>query len=505
LFGAGYASAQAPAAGARADAPAGPESAAAFARQVSEFTLPNGLHFVIVERHDAPVVSFHTYVRAGGANVPAGQSGLVRLVERLAWSGTESIGSRDWAAEKKALDAVEEAYDRLQGERNKAPKADEVKITSLGFDLQRAIDRAQGFAKPGAYLEALTDQGATGVGVSVSSDAIQYLCTLPSNRAELWFSMESQRLARPVLRGFYGTRDQLAQQNRMPPPEVRVADLLLAAAFPAHPYRNPINGWVGDMDSLRTADLRSFQERYFVPGNLTIGIAGDLTPADARRLADRYFAGAAWSAKPLPAAIPTQDPVQIAPRTAIAYNTTQPVVAVGYRRPNQLDRDDAVFDAIQSILVGAKGWLTQGVVEEKGIATGVRVQATYPGGRYPALFTVVAHLAPGRTLDEATAAIQLAIDRLRNQPVDDATLARAKAHVRQTLLGALMQNASTAAVLAVSTAEYGDWREPFTELDRIDRLTAPEMQLTAAKYLAPERRTAVYCGPEMPPARGGAK
>lgn len=478
-------------------------SAASFTQRVSDFVLPNGLRFLVIERHEAPTLSFHTYVRAGSANAPAAQSGLVRLLERLAWSGTETAGSRDWAAEKKALDAVEEAYDRLQAERNKGLKADDVKITSLEFDAQRASERAQMLAKPGEYLQVFTDQGATGIGVSASADAIRYTCTLPSNRAEVWFSMESQRLARPVLRGFYAERTNLVQETRTPGADARIADGLLAAGFLAHPYRNPMHGWMGDVENLRTADLRAFIERYFVPGNITIAIAGDITPAEARRLADRYFSGAAWSARPVPAAIPTVDPVQTAPRVAISYSATTPMVAVGYRRPDEFDRDDNVFDVIQMILTGANGWLTQTLTQESGVAVAVRAVANYPGGRYPSLFTVVAQPGPGRTMDQVVSAVQGVIDRLRAQPVDEATLAKAKVHVRETILTALMQNSGAAALLAAGAAEYGDWREPLNETERMQRISAADVQKVAAKYLVPEHRTVAFSGSEMAPAEAG--
>src|SRR5580693_8007274 len=74
-----------------------------FEKKVTEFTLPNGLHFLVVERHEAPVVSFHTYVNAGSADDATGETGLAHLFEHVAFKGTESIGTRDWPAEKRAL------------------------------------------------------------------------------------------------------------------------------------------------------------------------------------------------------------------------------------------------------------------------------------------------------------------------------------------------------------------------------------------------------------------
>src|SRR5467141_2829462 len=88
-----------------------------FEKKVTEFTLGNGLHFIVLERHEAPVVSFNTYVNAGSLDDPRGQTGLAHMFEHMAFQGTPWIGSRNWTEEKKALDAVEEIYARLEEER----------------------------------------------------------------------------------------------------------------------------------------------------------------------------------------------------------------------------------------------------------------------------------------------------------------------------------------------------------------------------------------------------
>src|SRR5690242_12979349 len=102
-----------------------------FEKKVTSFTLPNGLTFLLVERHDAPVVSFHTYVNAGAVDDPTGRTGLAHMFEHMAFKGTPTIGSKNWIAEKKALDAIEQAYDRLDAERNKAFRADAKKLEAL--------------------------------------------------------------------------------------------------------------------------------------------------------------------------------------------------------------------------------------------------------------------------------------------------------------------------------------------------------------------------------------
>src|SRR5579871_1729551 len=85
-----------------------------FEKKVTEFTLPNGLHFILVERHEAPVVSFQTYVNAGSVDDPGGRTGLAHMMEHMAFKGTPTIGTTNWPEEKKALDAIEAVYSRLE-------------------------------------------------------------------------------------------------------------------------------------------------------------------------------------------------------------------------------------------------------------------------------------------------------------------------------------------------------------------------------------------------------
>ena len=78
-----------------------------FQKKVTEFDLPNGLHFIVIERHDAPVVSFHSYVNAGAVDDPKGETGMAHMFEHMAFKGTERIGTKNYPAEKLALDQVE--------------------------------------------------------------------------------------------------------------------------------------------------------------------------------------------------------------------------------------------------------------------------------------------------------------------------------------------------------------------------------------------------------------
>src|ERR1700730_9270730 len=130
-----------------------------FEKKVSEFTLANGLHFIIIERHEAPVVSFNTYVKAGSLDDPAGQTGLAHMFEHMAFKGTPWIGSRNWPEEKKALEEVEYFYAKLEEERRKDLRADRSKIESLEARLKATFEQADLYVDPNAYPRIIEENG----------------------------------------------------------------------------------------------------------------------------------------------------------------------------------------------------------------------------------------------------------------------------------------------------------------------------------------------------------
>jgi predicted Zn-dependent peptidase len=462
-------------------------------RRVTEFTLPNGMHFLVAERHAAPVVSFRTYINAGAVDTPPGQTGLARLLERLSSKGTETIGTRDFAAERKALDAVEEAYSRLEAERNKGHRADDAKITALEIQLNTAIDQAQTFVRPNEFTGAVAEGYATGSATTAGADAIQLSYSLPSNRIELWFLLESQRLSRPVFREFYKEREAQLGEIRTGTsanPQGRLLAALPAAAFEAHPYRNPLNGWPGDVERLRMTDARAFFDKYFVPGNITCAMAGDISPADARRLAERYFGPI--PARQMPPPVHPAEPPQAGPRTAMVGIANQPWVAIGYKRPDANDRDDPLFDLLYIVLaVDRQSLIYRELIEQRALVSAAQVLPNYPGGRYPSLFTFLLRPAGGHSPEEVAAALSATLTRLASAPLDDATLARARAKARNNLLTRIADNSGLTEALATYSAIYGDWHKLSAELERIGLATPEEVQRVAIKYFVPEHMTMV--------------
>ena len=469
-----------------------------FEKKITEFTLPNGLHFILLERHEAPVVSFHTFVNAGSADDPAGQTGMARMMERVAFSGTESIGTNNWAGERKSLEAAEDAWDRVEAEANKGAKADSGRLDMLRSQARMAIELSQRASTGTEFGRILEENGATGRSAMAAFDSTSYTCALPSNRIELWFLMESQRLLHPALRDFYKQREILLEEYRKQyeaDPQSMVIGELLAAAFKVHPYRNPVGGWAGDIRNLRRNAAKAFFDRYYTPGNITIAIVGDLNPAEAKKMAERYFGP--MEAKPLAPVVHAEEPVQDGPKTVVVEAPGQPLLAVGYKRPSEYDKDDATFDVLQFLLAhGSAGLLNREMVQEKHLALQLQVGATFPSGRYSNLMVFLIVPAQGRSVEENQRGLDDFLARFKTLTLDGKVLTGVKAQARAEFYRKLASNDGMANMLAVHHAQFGDWRKLFTAFDDLDKVTGEGIQRAAAKYLVATGRTTAYTVPQ---------
>jgi predicted Zn-dependent peptidase len=483
-----------------------------FEKRVTEFTLGNGLRFIVLERHEAPVVSFHTYVNAGSVDDPKGKTGLAHMFEHMAFKGTDKIGTKNYPEEKKALDAVERIYDRLEDEQARGQLADPQKIAALQEELKAGMEKANSFVDPNAYPRIIEENGGVGLNASTGVDSTNYFYSLPENRIELWFLLESQRFLHPVFREFYKERDVVREERRMrveSNPEGKLMEMLLATSFAAHPYREPTAGWASDIEHLRVEDARAFFDRYYVPANITIGIAGDVRPAQVKRLADQYFS--LLPAKPLPHPVFTVEPEQEGPKRVAIETPSQPFVAIVYKRPGETDKDDPVFDVISGIIdEGRTGLLYEGLVRDKRIALSAVSAATFPSGEYPNLFLIWVTPSQGHTVEENEKAVYDIVERLKVKKVDEQSLARVKTKVRAALIRQLDSNSGMAEELAFYQVNYGDWRKLFTGLDDIKRVTADDVQRVVRRYMTESARTVAFTIPprgqgKAPEAQGGVQ
>src|ERR1700736_2738324 len=182
---------------------------ASFEKRTTVKKLANGLTIIICERPEAPVFSFFTHVDAGSVQDPMGKTGLAHMFEHMAFKGTDTIGTRDYAGEKAALAKVEEAYAAYIAERDKPVDRDEKKLAQLEQAWKDAIAAADKFS--GGYTnefgKIVESEGGEGMNAFTDLDETGYHYSFPITWLELWAYLESERFLPPVMPQIYKERN----------------------------------------------------------------------------------------------------------------------------------------------------------------------------------------------------------------------------------------------------------------------------------------------------------
>jgi predicted Zn-dependent peptidase len=432
------------------------QNLAEFEKKVTEFALDNGMKFILVERHDAPVIYFLTYANVGSVDEVTGATGLAHLFEHMAFKGSSRIGTRDYRAEKAALEWMDRLFQEIKQERQKGDRADAARLEELKKQLDATQKESDRYLVHDEYESALEREGNSFLNAFTSYDATCYISALPANKIELWMALESERFLDPVVREFYRERDVVAEERRLGEnnPMGRIREEFLACAFKAHPYGAPIVGHMSDIQNMTRARADAWFDKYYGAANLSAAIVGDVNPAQARNLAQLYFGRLPRKEKPPP--VETVEPEQPGERRCAVVAAAQPAVMIGYHRPAITHPENAALDVISEIVGrGRTSRLYQSLVKEKKIAVNVFASAAIHD-RYPTLFSFVAIPAKDRTTAENEAAIYAELDRLKKEPAKPEELAKAKTRAKAALIRQLNSNFGLSYELAWHANITGD-------------------------------------------------
>ncbi len=481
-----------------------------FEQKITTKVLPNGLTIIICERPEAPVFSYTTFVDAGDVNDPSGESGLAHMFEHLAFKGTSEIGTTDYAKEKVALDKVEAANNAYEAEYLKAVGRDPQKLAELKKARQEAADVAHKYVIPNQFTEVAQRNGATDLNAETGLDSTQYYWSMPENRLELWAWLESSRLADVVPREFYKERDVVLEERRMRTdsnPIGRLFEQFLATAYVAHDYGRSGVGWPSEVSQITATEAMAFHKKYYAASNIVVAVVGDVKAAEAMPMLEKYFSKVPDG--PKPEEMTTVEPKQFAEKSVVIREQTQPIYIEGYHRPSYHDKDDAVYDAIQDIMSnGRVSRLYRSLVRDQQIAAEAVGFSPFPGDKYPSLFVFGAVPLPGHSNAEVRDAIRKEIEKLKTTEVTDAELQMYKTRARADLLRGLADNQGLATALAQYQTRYGDWRELFLQLDRVDKVTKADIKRVANQIFVASNRTTAEIATEAPAAsatNGGAQ
>ena len=488
---------------------AGAQDLKSFEQRITTRVLSNGLTILICERPEAPVFAYTTFVDVGDVDDPWGQSGIAHMFEHLAFKGTSEIGTTNWPAEKMALEKVEEANNAYEEEFRNPHGSDPQKLAELKAKFQEAQAEAEKYVIPNQFTEVAERNGTHGLNAQTGLDETQYFWQMPENRLELWAWLESGRLADVAPREFYKERDVVMEERRMSVdsnPQGRLQEQFVATAYVAHPYGRSNIGWPSELSQITATEAMNFHRAYYVGSNIVVAVVGDVKASEAMPMLEKYFSKVPGGPKPLK--MTTVEPRQFAEKKVIIHDPSQPLYFEGYHRPNYTDPDDLVYDAIGDIFSnGRVSRLYRSLVRDQQIAAFAEGLSPWPGDKFPSLFVFDAVPLPGHTPQEMADAIHKEVDKLKSTDVTDEELSMFKTRTRADLLRGLGDNQGLANALAEYQTRYGDWRELFRELDRVDKVSKADIRRVANKVFVASNRTAAWTETETPmatPAGGKA-
>ena len=411
--------------------------------RVKESALENGLKILLLEEHKAPVVTIHVWYRVGARNEQPGTTGMSHLLEHMMFKGTSKLGPGQFS---------------------------------------RIIKRN------GGRDNAFTSEDYTG-----------YFETFASDRVELALELEADRM-----RGLLLDRKEMEAEKQVVMEERRLRtedepisalrEVMAAAAFQVHPYRQPVIGWMSDIEKLAREDLVRHYNTYYVPNNAVLIVVGDFKSDELLPKIRHHFGAIPRAADP--PAVRAVEPEQRGERRLFLKKEAElPFVFMGYHVPNLKHPDNSALEVLAYILSGGKSArIYKSLVYEKQLAL-------FAGGGYdresidPNLFPLYASVMPGKTAEEVEQALTAEIERVKNEPIPDRELQKAKNQIEAGFLF----GQDSVFNLARNLAEYeivAGWRAWEAYLPGIRAVTAADLQRVARAYLTPDHRTVAVLIPE---------
>ncbi len=406
------------------------------AARVKESALENGLKILLLEEHKAPVVTVHVWYRVGSRNEQPGATGLSHFLEHMMFKGTSKVG-------------------------------------------------------PGQFSKTVQKNGGRD-NAFTSDDYTGYFETFASDRFELALELEADRMRGLLLdpKEVESEKKVVMEERRLRTDDDPVSALresMDAVAFLEHPYRQPVIGWMSDIEALTREDLVRHYNAYYVPNNAVLIVVGDFRSDELLPKLRRVFG--AIPRGPEPPRVRAVESAQRGERRLVLKKEAElPFVFMGYHVPDLKHPDNFALELLAYILSGGKSArIYKSLVYEKQLAL-------YAGGGYeresvdPNLFPLYASVMPGKTAEEVERALAAEIERVKNEPVPDQELEKAK---NQVEAGFLLGQDSVFN-LARQLAEYeivAGWRTWEDYLPGIRAVKAEDLQRVARAYLTADNRT----------------
>jgi len=469
---------------------------------VQEFTLPNGMRWLLFERHDSPTVVGGWVAHVGSVNEREGITGISHLFEHMMFKGTRVIGTKDIDQDLRIIDEQEKVRAEMREEmkvmreRQRRGEIDDIakpenqtpRYRELDKKFDELVQKQRAIQIKDHLSQIYTKNGAEGLNAGTSEDWTIYMVRLPANRIELWSWLESDRLMNPVFREFYSERDVVYEERRMrteSTPLGKYDEAFNALFWEASPYKWPVVGWPSDVSSITKAQADAYFGTYYAPNNLTGVLVGDFSAATVRPLLEKYFGRVPHGKTEVPEVV-TSEPAQIGEKRFNAEAETSPTVRVWYHAVPFIHKDRTVVDLVTDVLSGRTGRLYKGLVTGRQVANDA--SASVDLKKYDGLIQVESTVKDGKDPAAVEQAIYEELEKLKTEPVPADELQKIKNQAKANAYRRLSSPFSIAIQLMIYDG-FGDWRYINTYAEEVDRVTAADIQRTAKEYFTKENRT----------------
>ena len=412
--------------------------------QFNDRVLANGLRVISAPDHSSPTVAIQVWYHVGSKDDPEKRSGFAHLFEHMMFKSTRNMKS--------------EMMDRLTedvGGNNNAFTADDVTV----------------------YFEVI-----------------------PSNYLETLIWAEADRLSGLNVNdeNFKAERDVVKEEFRervLTPPYGRFQFLLQEKSYSKHPYKRPTIGLIEDLDSASLENVQKFYSTYYRPDNVTLIVAGDFEPGQLDAWVDKYLGVIPRPQQPIPR-VTTKEPERTGETRLVEYGKIDlPAVGITFLIPPESDPDSDPLDIAQALLgVGASSRLYHSMVYEQQLAA--EVVADADSREDASLFVLTAVLSEGKKPAEAERSMLAEIKKLQDAPVSARELDKAKNQFITSILRERETNEGRAQALGEAAVLLGDPKLTNTDLDRLQAVSAADVQRVMKKYFKESNRLVLYYLPE---------
>ncbi len=410
--------------------------------------LPNGLGFIIIENHSAPVFHIQTWFKVGSRDEKLdprlGRTGLAHLFEHMMFRGT-------------------------------ATRPD------------------------GQFDKILTRNGVRGENATTWFDRTNYYQSMPSSKLDLVLELEADRMEHLALDAklLDTEREAVLGEYRMglDDPQAVAYDNLYSNAFKVHPYRCPVIGTEDEIQGFTVADAEYFYRKYYSPSHATVLIVGDVDPREVERLLLKHYKN--YTAQDVQLVASPTEPMQTSERR-VEFEHAQlsaPKLIAGWKVPGIRHSDQAALHVLVALLTLGRG----SRLERAWVDARLMVDANGSVDQFrdPGLLTLGGDVQEGRTAQEALIALDHEIAAILS--TDEAALEVEVERARNQWLLSVYQSWSDNEGLAAYLGEYlasaDDLMLGFERASQIERIRAAQVRDVAQRYLLPANRTVVVGRP----------